>query len=45
MELLLNAVRDGALSTADAQTLAWHHISGGLPDTEAATRAGTTAGT
>ncbi|KPI17877.1 hypothetical protein OV450_7985, partial [Actinobacteria bacterium OV450] len=44
LELLLDAVRDGALSTADAQALAWHHISGGIPDAEAAARAGTTAG-
>ncbi|MFJ4866103.1 hypothetical protein [Streptomyces sp. NPDC088748] len=44
MELLLDAVRDGALSTADAQALAWHHISGGIPDAEAAARAGTTVG-
>ncbi|MFI8769468.1 hypothetical protein ACIGN6_31815 [Streptomyces sp. NPDC053792] len=44
LELLLNAVRDGALSTADAQALAWHHISGGIPDAEAAARTGTTAG-
>ncbi|MFG2878794.1 hypothetical protein ACGFYU_27980 [Streptomyces sp. NPDC048337] len=44
LELLLDAVRDGALSTADAQALAWHHVSGGLPDAEAAARAGTTAG-
>ncbi|MFE5940198.1 hypothetical protein ACFQ69_33095 [Streptomyces sp. NPDC056470] len=43
LELLLDAVRDGALSTADAQALAWHHISG-LPDAEAAASAGTTAG-
>ncbi|MET9324918.1 hypothetical protein ABZX75_32955 [Streptomyces sp. NPDC003038] len=44
LELLLDAVRDGALSTADAQALAWHHISGGIPDAEAAARVGTTAG-
>ncbi|MFB7174468.1 hypothetical protein ACFCYM_27140 [Streptomyces sp. NPDC056254] len=44
LELLLDALRDGALSTADAQALAWHHVSGGIPDAEAATRAGTTAG-
>lgn len=44
LELLLDAVRDGALSTADAQSLAWHHISGGIPDAEAAVRAETTAG-
>lgn len=44
LELLLDAVRDGALSTADAQALAWHHISGGIPDVEAAARAGTTPG-
>ncbi|MGO4459950.1 hypothetical protein AB4039_22030 [Streptomyces sp. M-16] len=44
LELLLDAVRDGALSTTDAQALAWHHISGGIPDAEAAARAGTTAG-
>nr|MDT0519869.1 hypothetical protein [Streptomyces sp. DSM 41633] len=44
LELLLDAMRDGALSTADAQALAWHHISGGIPDAEAATRVGTTAG-
>ncbi|MER7959173.1 hypothetical protein [Streptomyces sp. NPDC096030] len=44
LELLLGAVLDGALSTADAQALAWHHISGGIPDAEAATRAGITAG-
>ncbi|WP_411107322.1 hypothetical protein [Streptomyces sp. cmx-4-9] len=45
LELLLDAVREGALSTADAQALAWHHVSGGIPDAEAAARAGTTAGT
>ncbi|MFD9078209.1 hypothetical protein [Streptomyces erythrochromogenes] len=44
LELLLDAVRDGALSTADAQALAWHHISGGIPDLEAAARTGTTPG-
>ncbi|WP_240801758.1 hypothetical protein [Streptomyces sp. A1136] len=44
LELLLDAMRDGALSTVDAQALAWHHISGGIPDAEAAARAGTTAG-
>ncbi len=44
LELLLDAMRDGALSTVDAQALAWHHISGGIPDVEAAARAGTTAG-
>ncbi|MGW7433285.1 hypothetical protein ACWGIN_27560 [Streptomyces sp. NPDC054861] len=44
LELLLDAVRDGALSSADAQALAWRHISGGLTDAEAAARAGTTAG-
>ncbi|MEV7581652.1 hypothetical protein [Streptomyces erythrochromogenes] len=44
LELLLDAVADGALSTADAQALAWHHITAGLPDAEAAARAGTTAG-
>ncbi|MEU6212721.1 hypothetical protein ABZ891_22800 [Streptomyces sp. NPDC047023] len=44
LELLLDAVADGALSTADAQALAWHHITAGLPDSEAAARAGTTAG-
>ncbi|MFJ4879990.1 hypothetical protein ACIP93_32950 [Streptomyces sp. NPDC088745] len=44
LELLLDAMRDGALSTADAQALAWHHISGGIPDVEAAARAETTAG-
>ncbi|MFJ3817759.1 hypothetical protein [Streptomyces sp. NPDC090056] len=44
LELLLDAVRDGALSTADAQAVAWHHISAGIPDAEAADRAGTTAG-
>ncbi|GGS35756.1 hypothetical protein Snoj_29210 [Streptomyces nojiriensis] len=44
LELFLVAVRDGALSTADAQALAWHHISGGIPDAEAASRAGTTVG-
>ncbi|GAA1553114.1 hypothetical protein [Streptomyces globosus] len=43
LELLLDAVRDGALSTADAQALAWHYISGGIPDAEAAARADTTA--
>ncbi|MFK0238784.1 hypothetical protein [Streptomyces vinaceus] len=44
LELLLDAVADGSLSTADAQVLAWHHISGGIADAEAAARAGTTAG-
>lgn len=44
LELLLDAVRDGAVSTAEAQALAWHHISGGIPDAEAAARAGITAG-
>ncbi|OKJ52590.1 hypothetical protein [Streptomyces sp. CB02261] len=44
LELLLDAMRDGALSTADAQALAWHHISGGIPDAEAAARAGITDG-
>ncbi|MFE5482963.1 hypothetical protein [Streptomyces sp. NPDC056527] len=44
LELLLDAVRDGALSITDARALAWHHISGGIPDIEAAARAGTTAG-
>ncbi|MFE6713953.1 hypothetical protein [Streptomyces sp. NPDC057695] len=44
LELLVDAVRDGALSSADAQALAWRHISGGLSDAEAAARAGTTAG-
>ncbi|MEW1699313.1 MULTISPECIES: hypothetical protein [unclassified Streptomyces] len=44
LELLLDAAADGSLSTADAQALAWHHISGGIPDAEAAARAGTTAG-
>ncbi|MFF8610910.1 hypothetical protein ACF06X_33945 [Streptomyces sp. NPDC015346] len=44
LELLLDAVREGALSTVDAQALAWHHISGGIPDAEAAARGGTTAG-
>ncbi|WP_223838037.1 hypothetical protein [Streptomyces venezuelae] len=44
LELLLDAVRDGALSTVEAQVLAWRHISGGIPDAEAAARAGTTAG-
>ncbi|WP_037860725.1 hypothetical protein [Streptomyces sp. NRRL S-241] len=44
LELLLDAVRIGALSIADAQALAWHHISGGIPDAEAAARAGTSAG-
>ncbi|MFF4427040.1 hypothetical protein ACFY04_40945 [Streptomyces sp. NPDC001549] len=44
LELLLDAVRDGALSIADAQALAWHHISGGTPDAEAAARVGTTPG-
>ncbi|MFG2298491.1 hypothetical protein [Streptomyces sp. NPDC048603] len=43
LELLLDAVRDRALSTAEAQALAWRHISGGIPDAEAAARAGTTA--
>lgn len=44
LELLLDAMHEGALSTADAQALAWHHISGGIPDAEAAVIAGTTAG-
>ncbi|MCY0945622.1 hypothetical protein [Streptomyces antarcticus] len=44
LELLLDAVRDGALSTDEARALAWQHISGGIPDAEAAARAGTTAG-
>ncbi|MFD8147084.1 hypothetical protein [Streptomyces sp. NPDC059708] len=44
LELLLDAVRGSALSTADAQALAWHHISDRIPDTEAAARTGTTAG-
>ncbi|MFD5416080.1 hypothetical protein [Streptomyces nojiriensis] len=43
-EPLLDAVRDGALSTAQAQAPAWHHISGDIPDADAASRAGTTAG-
>ncbi|WP_308369236.1 MULTISPECIES: hypothetical protein [unclassified Streptomyces] len=44
LELLLDAVGDGALSVAEAQALAWHHISGGITDAEAAAHAETTAG-
>ncbi|MFD3947538.1 hypothetical protein [Streptomyces sp. NPDC058579] len=44
LELLLDAVRDGALSTVEARVLAWHHISGAIPDADAAARAGATAG-
>ncbi|MFE5549614.1 hypothetical protein ACFQ71_38250 [Streptomyces sp. NPDC056534] len=44
LELLLDAVRDEALSPTEAQALAWHHISGGIPDTEAAALSGTTPG-
>ncbi|MFD3943402.1 hypothetical protein [Streptomyces sp. NPDC058579] len=43
MDLLLDAVRDGVLSTSEAQALARYHISDGIPDAEAAARAGTTA--
>ncbi|MGW2016865.1 hypothetical protein [Streptomyces sp. NPDC001927] len=44
LELLLEVVRDGVLSTAEARVLAWHHIPGGIADAEAAARAGTTGG-
>ncbi|MFD9517933.1 hypothetical protein [Streptomyces sp. NPDC059979] len=43
LELLLDAMEDGALSAADAKVLARHYL-GGVPDAEAAARVGSTPG-
>ncbi|MDQ0847697.1 hypothetical protein [Streptomyces sp. V1I6] len=44
LELVLDAMDAGALSPADGRAIAWHYTAA-VPDTEAAARAGTTAGT
>lgn len=43
LELVLDAMDAGALSPADGRAIAWHYTAA-VPDTEAAARAGTTAG-
>lgn len=43
LELVLDAMDAGALSPADGRAIAWH-CTAAIPDTEAAARAGTTAG-
>ncbi|MDH2392187.1 hypothetical protein QCN29_26075 [Streptomyces sp. HNM0663] len=43
LELVLDAMDAGALSLADGRAIAWHYTAA-VPDTEAAARAGTTAG-
>ncbi|MEU6987357.1 hypothetical protein ABZ946_28690 [Streptomyces sp. NPDC046324] len=43
LELVLEAMDAGALSPADGRAIAWHYTAA-VPDTEAAARAGTTAG-
>ncbi|MEV3999119.1 hypothetical protein AB0K62_26155 [Streptomyces halstedii] len=43
LELVLDAIDGGALTPADGHAIAWHYTAA-IPDTEAAARAGTTAG-
>jgi len=43
LELVLAAMEDGCLSTADGQSIAWHYRTAPLSDTAAAARVGTTA--
>ncbi|MGW6564928.1 hypothetical protein [Streptomyces sp. NPDC054975] len=43
LELVLEAMDAGALSPSDGRAIAWHYTAA-VPDTEAAARAGTTAG-
>jgi hypothetical protein len=43
LELVLDAMDAGALTLADGRAIAWHYTAA-VPDTEAAARAGTTAG-
>ncbi|MBV7674146.1 hypothetical protein STHAL_32380 [Streptomyces halstedii] len=43
LELVLDAIDGGALTPADGHAIAWHYTAA-IPDTEAAVRAGTTAG-
>ncbi|OEJ21546.1 hypothetical protein AS594_39090 [Streptomyces agglomeratus] len=44
LELVLDAMDTGALSPADGRAIAWHYTAAPVPDAEAASRAGTTAG-
>lgn len=44
LELVLDAVEAGALSPADGRAIAWHYTTPSVPDAQAASRAGTTAG-
>ncbi|MFC9608012.1 hypothetical protein ACFTTN_31770 [Streptomyces niveus] len=43
LELVLDAMDSGALSPADARSIAWHFTTASVPDAEAASRVGTTA--
>lgn len=43
LDLILTAVENGTLSTADAQAIAWHYRTDPLSDHDAAARTGTTA--
>ncbi|MFI0742373.1 hypothetical protein ACH4PU_30505 [Streptomyces sp. NPDC021100] len=44
LELVLTAMEEGELSIADGRAIAWHYRTCPLPDSDAAARAGTTAG-
>lgn len=44
LELVLDAMEAGTLSPADGRAIAWHYTTAPVPDTEAASRSGTTAG-
>ncbi|MCX4826172.1 hypothetical protein OG883_41625 [Streptomyces sp. NBC_01142] len=44
LELVLDAMEAGTLSPADGRAIAWHYTTAPVPDTEAASRSGATAG-